>query len=399
MAHNLRRPLVGLALWLAVAILGAGSVRAQDEVGVDPITCWWATDKTTVIVGEHLTLTLTCGVVEASRAKVVADFNQLEPTAISLAPFDVVGGTRHQDIQSPPWRYAQYIYTLRLVGESSFGKDVEIPPLKVTYRVHSTIGGGNEGRDQTYLLPALPVRIASLVPKKAGDIRDGSHDTFGDIESRRFRATVELVAAATFFGFAVVTLGLAGVRVWGRSRERTGAARRPLAVPAVLAGCLGAARRLRSDVARDGWSPELVVRAVTMFRIGAAVLSGHRVAQTVVDSNVPAREGQLALRRGLVRPKHALLSAPTTPKSMATRRDGTGDANGNRFGEIQHSLEVFSAARYSRDGQLDTTALDNALDAGTRAIRRLRVARLWPARTATRLARSTAALKGAAWSR
>ena len=49
--------------------------------------------------------------------------------------------------------------------------------------------------------------------------------------------------------------------------------------------------------------------------------------------------------------------------------------------------------------ELDTTALDTALEAGMRAIRRLRVARLWPARTATRLAQSTAALKGAAWSR
>ncbi|PYR36080.1 MAG: hypothetical protein DMF90_11335, partial [Acidobacteria bacterium] len=63
---------------------------AQDEVGTDPIACWWATDKTSVEVGERFTLTLTCGVIDASRVKVVADLNQLEPAAVALAPFEVV---------------------------------------------------------------------------------------------------------------------------------------------------------------------------------------------------------------------------------------------------------------------------------------------------------------------
>jgi hypothetical protein len=382
---------------LAVLVL-AGPAVADDEVGTEPITCWWATDKTTVLVGERFGLTLTCGVVEASRVKVVADFNQLEPSAVTLSPFEIVGGTRYRDIQAPPWRYAQFTYTLRLIGDAYFGKDVEIPSLKVTYRIQSSIGGGNEGRDQTYLLPALPLRVMSLVPKKAGDIRDGTHDLFGDIESRRFRATAELVASAVFFGFALVTLGLAGVRVWGRARDRSGAPTRPIGASAVLSGCTRAVRHLRADVAREGWTPQLVARAISVFRIAGAVATDRRVAQAVVDHKAPRRDGQLAIPRGLLRRKHALVSAPTTPKAMAAALESSAGDHA-RLPEIQEALEVFSAARYGRSKQLDITALDRALEEGASALRRLRLARQWPARTATRLMRSAVALKESAWSR
>jgi hypothetical protein len=60
---------------------------------------------------------------------------------------------------------------------------------------------------------------------------------------------------------------------------------------------------------------------------------------------------------------------------------------------------VFSAARYSRNGHLDTSALDAALDNGAAAIRRLRVTKLWPVRKADALAKSVSELGGAVWSR
>src|SRR5690242_13379978 len=127
------------------------------EVEADPIRCWWKTDKSTVIVGERFTLTLTCGVVETARVKVVPDMNQLEPTVLPLSPFEVVRGARHEDIAAPPWRYFQHEYTVRLVGDAFFGKDVDVPPLKIGYRIQSAVGGGSQGRDQTYVLPALPL--------------------------------------------------------------------------------------------------------------------------------------------------------------------------------------------------------------------------------------------------
>src|SRR6185436_15875910 len=136
------------------------------------------------------------------------------------------------------------------------------------------------------------MRIASLVPAKNNDIRDAASNTFADIENRRVRATGEIVAAAIAFGFAVVLLGLALVRVVGRYRVRTPASERPLGLGAVLRGVLREAGRVQSD-AGGGWTAELASRALTVLRIGGAVALGRPVAQQIVDNKTQAHEGQL----------------------------------------------------------------------------------------------------------
>jgi hypothetical protein len=378
--------------------------HAPGDVEVEPIACWWKTDRNAVSIGERFSLTLTCSIVETSAVKVVPDLNQLEPTTVALQPFEVVKGTRHEDIRTPPLRYIQYEYTTRLIGDVFFGKDVDIPGVKITYRIQSAVGGGSEGREQTYLLPAIAMRVNSLVPKKAADIRDNTADTFGDIETRRLRSSAELVAAAIAFAFALVLLGLVLVRVVGRYRVRTPAAARPLAVGTVLRGCQRAAASLRDDVARDGWTGELAGRALAVFRIATAVALGRPVAQEVVQRHVEPRDGQLALRKGVFRPKRALISTSTTPVTIAKT---LADANGNRpsprtealLTDLQDSLVTFRAARYGRNGKLDTTALDAALENGTTALKKLRFANLWPVRTAGALARSAADVGSIVWSR
>jgi len=375
---------------------------APGEVETDPIKCWWRSDKSSVLVGERFTLTLTCGVIDTARIKIVPDTNQLEPTAVQLSPFEVVRGTRHEDLVAPPWRYFQYEYVVRLVGDSFFGKDIDLPALKVSYRVQSAIGGGTQGRDQAYVLPALPMRIASLVPKKANDIRDAMGDTFGDIEARRLRSTEAFVAAAILFGFAFVLLALAAARVVGRYRVRAPSVARPLPLPAVLRGCLRAVRAVKRDVTAGGWSPDLVARALSALRIAAAVALGRRVAQSIVSSNTPHREGQLVLRRGWRLSKRALISTPITADDLA-RSSETNDATSSRaqavLDDLHESLRVFSVARYGRDSRLDTASLDLALDTAIHAIRRLRFAKLWPMRTAGAVAKSASELGGMVWSR
>ncbi len=168
--------------------LDAQRAPASANVAAESIKCWWKTDKDAVLIGEQFTLTLTCGVVENSRTKVAADAKQFEPTALALAPFEVLGGTPHEDIQDPPWRYFQREYRMRLLGETFFGQDVDIPALKITYGLRSATTGEAEGRDQAIVLPALPMRVQSLVSKNAHNIRDGSTETFGDIETRLSQA-------------------------------------------------------------------------------------------------------------------------------------------------------------------------------------------------------------------
>ena len=382
----------------------APAAHAPGDVEVDPISCWWKSDRSAVIVGERFTVTLTCSIIDTRAVKVVPDLNQLEPTTVALQPFEVVRGVRHDDLRAPPVRFLQYEYTTRLVGDVFFGKDVDIPGVKITYHIQSAIGGGSQGRDQTYALPPLTMRVASLVPKKANDIRDTSPDTFADIEARRLRSTGELVAAAIAFGFAGVLVALALVRLVGRYRVRAPAAVRALPLGAVLRACLRATSRLHDDVAREGWTPQLVGRALTIFRIAAAVALGRPVAQEIVGRHAAPREGQLALRRGIFRPKFAMASTSTTPGTIArtlNHPNGTGPSPRTQavLADLGESLVAFRAARYGRAGRLDSTALDAALEHGTAAVRKLRVAKRWPMRTAGALARSAADVGSMVWSR
>ncbi|HUK32683.1 MAG TPA: hypothetical protein VLV86_02165 [Vicinamibacterales bacterium] len=365
--------------------------RRPGDVETDPIRCFWKTDRSSIIVGERFTLVLTCGIIDTDAIKAVPDFNQLEPSTIGLLPFEVVKGVRHEDIKSAPWRYIQYEYTVRTIAEGLFDKDLNIPPVKITYHIQSSIGGGSTGRDQTYQLPPMPMRIASLVPAKNTDIRDAASNTFADIENRRVRATGEFVAAAIAFGFAVVLLALAAVRVFGRYRVRTPAAERPLSLSAVLGGVLREARRVKAD-ASGGWTPELVSRALTVLRIGGAVALGRPVAQAIVDTHVAPREGQLALRKGLIGSRRSLVSNATTAETIArTMANANGRGPSARTAallkEFEESLSVLSTARYGRSGTLDSAVLDGAFDNGINALQQLRSTKRWPMRMVGSVAR------------
>lgn len=376
--------------WFGVR-LDAQRGPASANVAAESIKCWWKTDKDAVLIGEQFTLTVTCGVVENSGSKVAADAKQFEPTALALAPFEVLGGTPHEDIQDPPWRYFQREYRMRLLGERFFGQDVDIPALRITYGVRSAATGEAEGRDQAIVLPALPMRVQSLVSKNAQSIRDGSTETFGDIETRLSQARSTLTAAGVFFAFAVVLLGLSARKMVGRYMERAPPKKHPLPADAVLRGCLEGLGLLKSDVAREGWTDEMVGRALTLLRIAGAVALGRRVAQTMVDRDVEGRTGQLKVRKGILSRKRALVSASTTADAISRQlANGMAPAPRTRMalGEIRESLHVFNAAHYRRNGQLDITALDAALDHGETALRRVRLSTRWPVRAADALVKS-----------
>jgi hypothetical protein len=366
--------------------------RQPGDIETDPIKCFWKTDRSTIIVGERFTVVLTCGIIETDKIKAVPDFNQLEASTIGLQPFEVVKGVRHEDVRNPPWRYIQYEYTVRLIAEGLFEKDIELPAVKITYHIQSSVGGGSTGRDQTYQLPAMAMHVASLVPKKVTDIRDTSVSTFAEIEARRVRSTGEFVAALIAFGFAVVLLGLALVRVVGRYRVRTPSAERPLGLGAVLRGCLREAGRVKAD-ALGGWTPELASRALAVLRIGGAVALDRPVAQSIVGAGVAPHAGQLALRKGLLGRRRSLVSTATTAgtisRSLASTNGHTPTARTEAMlREFQESLAVLSRARYGRNGTLDGSALDTAFDSGVAALKRLRTSQMWPMRMIGSLTRS-----------
>jgi hypothetical protein len=369
-----------------VAPLATGQTRGAngaDEIEVDPIQCWWKTGQTAVIVGERFTVTLTCKVIETGGINVVANQDQLGPTALQLTPFDVVGGARGQDILASPWRYFQYEYIVRLLDAEFIGQDVDIPPISVAYNIVSR-ENDTEGRDHAYLLPPLPMRIVSLVPRKATDIRDAPQETFAAIEARRFRARTELVAAAIAFGLAVVLVGFALARTVVAYGAREPLAIRRVAPGAVLGASLTSLRQLKIEVVRHGWSAERVARALAALRVAVAVGHGRPVAQAEAVPDADVREGQVAVRRGFLRPVHFRVSAATRADGLDRHVPEPGIHKRSRVAplvdQIAESLRVFSAARYRREEPPDSAALDVALEQSARAIRRLRMMCLWPRR-------------------
>jgi hypothetical protein len=381
---------------LATPAVAQARGPSPGEVESDPIRCWWNVDTPSVHVGQQFTLKLTCAVVDTTRLKVVPVANQFEPTAMQVAPFEVLGGTRYEDIQAPPWRYFQSEYTLRLVGDKYFGQDIDIPSIKITYNLQFPNNGGSQGRDLSYVLPPIPVRIMSLVPKLAADIRDAPGASFGDAEARRFRSTTEIVAAALAFGFAIVLVGLAVANAIGHYRGRVPVAARPLPARTILAACLRELNRVAQE-AHGGWTPELAARALTAFRIAAAVALGRPVAQTIVDRTTKERPGQIVLPKSVLGRKRAVVSASTTTnlidRQLASQNGGhaTGRQDAT-LDDIRESLRTFSEARYGRNGHLDRTALDKAIARGTSAVRRLRLRKLWRAPSTRALTQSAASL-------
>lgn len=371
---------------LIAGVLGAVPAAAQTaraprpgEVESDPIRCWWKADRSAIRVGERFALVLTCGVIETNSIKVVPVVNQLEPGAVSLTPFEAVGGERREDVVVPPWRYIQYEYQMRLLSEGFFGQDVNIPSLTVTYNLQAPGAADTEGRDQSYVLPPLPMRVLSIVPRAAGDIRDASGQTFATVESRRARATAELVAAAIAFAFAGVLAALALVRLAGRFRVRDARVVRPLPAAVVVRAALRALQTARGDAAREGWTPSLMARAVAALRIAGAVAIGRPVAQLHATNGDAARVGQVEVRAGIIKRKRVLLSAATTPTALlAALENGHGRASRATLQPIMGALQLFTTSVYGRDGEANLQALNNAADEAAATMRTLWLRSLVP---------------------
>jgi hypothetical protein len=363
----------------------------------DPIRCWWKTDRTSVRVGETFGLTLTCGVIETGPIAVVPALTQLEGGAIQLTPFEVVSATRRADVVTPPWRYVQFEYSVRLLNDGYFGQDINLPAVTVTYNLKSA-GADSTGRDQSYVLPALPMRILSLVPKAAGDIRDASSLTFAEIESRRYYATAARVAAAITLVFAAVFALLAILRFSQRFRVRTPASARPVPAASVLAGCATTLRDVQRDARAGGWSPELARRALPAMRIAGASALGRPIAQQYVPAHVSTREGQVVVKTGTLGLGRAMVSAATTAPAIATALNGGGSSHGSRARgagtQLGEALQAFGRAAYGRrtsengNEGLDGAELDRALETAIEAVQRLRVGALWPMRMVQTVTRS-----------
>ena len=368
-----------------LVVWGAGSARAQN-VETDPLQCWWRTSAGAVRVGEPFTVVLTCAVLETEAATVVVDQSRLEPSVVQFAPFEVLGGSHGADLRTDQRRFFQYVYRMRLIAENLFGRDVSLPETKLSYHVQSKMGerqAALQGRDQTYLLPSQSVRVMSLVPADATDIRDTAGETFGDLDQRAFRANLFTIIGGVLFTLAGLMALLALVRLARRYRKTSTATERLMTDQAVLRGVGRELAYVRRERDSGGWTPELAGRALAALRIAGTYLVGRPVSLmpanklTAEGQDVP-EAGRLILRAGWPRPKRIAVSGAVT--SLTMTRELARGANARRtvlLESLGRALSIFTTAHFGRQGTLDEGALDESLGTAREVLSRAKLEQLW----------------------
>ncbi len=403
-----RRVALTFALFAAVV----ATARAQN-VQTDPLQCWWRTSAGAVRVGEPFTVVLTCAVLESDAATVVVDQSRLEPSVVQFAPFEVLGGSHGADLRTDLRRFFQYEYRLRLIAENLFGRDAALPETKLSYRVQSKVGQNTslQGRDQSYVLPAQSVRVLSLVPSDASDIRDTPAETFSDLDQRAFRANLLVVIGGVLLVLAGLVALLALVRLFARYRKPAATSDRLIGDATILRGVgreLTAVRRQRES---NGWSPELAGRALAALRIAATYAVGRRVGhlpaipqspQSAVSNPESAEPGRLVLQAGWLRGKRISVSGAVTRQTVADELARAAASSGARrtacLESLEQALSALTIAQYGRETAMDDAALDRALADGVGLLRRMKIEQMWFMK---RLAawRAGRALDNRAWSR
>lgn len=381
---------ISAVAFLALAPTLAFAQPQTQTTKADPIQCWWRTSTGAVRVGEPFTAVLTCAVLETGDVKVVPDQTKLEPSVVQFAPFEVTGGSHAVDLHTDDRRFFQYEYRLRVIAENLFGKDVAVPETKISYRVQSKTGQGTsiEGRDQTYVLPALSLRVLSLVPSDANDIRDAGAETFTEIDQRGFRANLLSVVGGILFALAGLLAILALVRIIGRFRKPTEAAERVMPDLAVLRGAGAELSKVRRERDASGWNAELATRALAALRLIGSYATGRKVSKTIQPPRriaQPAMDGQIVLRTGVPpKRKTVVVSGAATPSLVAreaARLRAMGyEKRAQELESLEQALSRFTGAQYAQAGRFDEPALDEGIASGLSLLRQLQIEQLWPMR-------------------
>jgi hypothetical protein len=363
----------------------------MQPVEVEPVTCWWRSSTSSVRVGQPFDLVLTCSALETEATKAVIDRGRLGSAAVQLPPYEVTGGSQSDDVTTAARRFMQYEYTLRLIGDDVFGAEVPVPPLQVSYRIESKTQQDQavQGREQTYILPPIPIRVASLVASTETHIREAPVPTLTAIGSRRARGTLLRTIGLIVMALSGLLLIVALVRNLQQRRATVAKVRSHLlSDSAVLAGV----RRELQDVrqaARSGWNDALAARALAATRVTASYAAGQPVAQRRI-SNANGLDGQLVLRRRFGLGSRVLVSGAATANDFAQPGNGNGE-------ELRTALADFTAMRYGRAAANGQRDLDDAVERGLRATARVAAQHTLLARTVAAIRRSASDWRERTW--
>jgi hypothetical protein len=374
--------------WMLIGVSGlAGAQPAPTreegtrDVEVDPIRCWWRTSAGAVRIGEQFDLALTCAVLESEAVSVIVDESRLGNAVIQMAPFEVVSGSHPADLHAGIRRFFQYDYRLRLINPDAAGTDIRIPDIALHYRVNSRVAGNAavQGRDLLYYLPPHVVRITSLVPEGATDIRDSAGASFAAIDALTFRAGMFNIIGSALIAFGALMVLVVLVRLARGARKRTPSDQRELSTGSLVRLASRELAHVRSERRAAGWTDELMERALSATRVAAAAATGRAINQRTADAGVVAGEGRL-LARGPRRGTKRIVSAPTTAHDLGRyiATMSVADSRRTAVEGLRDALLAFTAAQYGRDAKRDETVLDDALESAGRAAARVRSEHMFP---------------------
>ena len=360
---------------------------AEASTAVDALQCWRRLGQNAVRVGERFTMTVTCSTVETDRARTILDPVVLEPASIDVTPFEVLDGERFEEVRTGPFRFFQYRYTVRLITETSFGEDVELPALELTYRIERRLGNDPAlvGRELTYILPPEPIRIVSLVPNAVVDIRDLPPATFGDVQARVFRANALALGAALLGVVAVGVLLLGAARTARARRGDAPSVEKPVSLPRIVAAALGELTDVQQTTAAQGWSVDAVARALPALRVAGSVALTGDVVQTKAGADTQARDGQLRVRHGLLGTKTVVISSGLTAAPLTATANAPTVGDAQLMADLGQAVALFTRARYGRHDEMPTAELTGALDTAVAGLKRLRWQSAAPVRALARL--------------
>ena len=346
--------------------LPAPGSRLPADLGWEPIRCWRQSSTGAVTIGETFTVVLTCAVYEAENAQVIPDESRLGVASIQLAPFEILGGSHPPDVRRGSRRFFQYDYRLRIISPDAIGHDVNLPPLPISYRIHSRVGAAAtlEGRDLSYVMPMMPIKVLSLVPADADDIRDASEASLGVVESIRFRSSVFRVLTFTFAALAAVMAVLAVVPLARSNAARSGKERNRLPDRAILTRAAADLAQVQSRASGEGWADETVARALASMRLIAAAAVGQAISQKPSARNAAVPDGRLLVEHGLLRRSGITVSSAATADDIARARSANGAFSTTRLQQLeglQTGLSTLTAALYRQAPARDAATIDEAV--------------------------------------
>jgi len=365
----------------ALLTCGFASIAVRGDDGeVDPLQCWWRTSVSAIRVGEPFTLVLTCAQLDTEAEGAIVDRARLDPRAIELPPFEVLSGRIAKDRRVGDRVFFQNEYTLRFVNDGFFDRDVPLPSLSIVYRLRSRAAGqdgSTAGMERRYAMPAESLRVTSLVPTGAADIRDASMTTFADLDTQASRGRLIATIGLGLGGLGVL-VALAGIGRLVRGRPRLATAPVRVSDAAVLRAVsreLALIDRERQD---EGWTPERAARVLAATRIIAEYAREGTASQRPFkgDTQGAAPAGYLRIRRFGRSGEAVVVSASVTANAMALEIDrGQGGTDRPRREAVRDALAILTPVVYAEETSASDATLDATLASMRELCRRLAVER------------------------